>query len=78
MTPDRRNDIIEDRAVALSVALAKLEDQWDAIDDKIGIGYEIDDETGKMTISFGPEDGRLAVRIVTDIHSVFVGEGPTN
>lgn len=70
--------VIKKRAEALAAALTALEAQWEE-HHHLGIGYDIDDETGKVIVTFGP-DGcpEKAVRIVTDIHSIFVGQGPAN
>lgn len=69
--------LVEDMAIRLTTQLVKLERQW--IGKQIGIGFDIDEQTGKATVTFQPaDDDALAVRIVADVRSVFVGSGEEN
>jgi hypothetical protein len=64
-------------AIRLTTQLVKLERQWEG--KQIGIGFDIDEATGDATVTFGPAgDDALAVRIVGDVRSVFVGRGEEN
>lgn len=69
--------IVEDIAIRLTTQLVRLERQW--VGKQIGIGFNIDEQTGKATVTFQPaDDDALAVRIVADVRSVFVGAGEEN
>lgn len=69
--------LVQDMAIRLTTQLVKLERQWEG--KQIGIGFDIDEATGDATVTFGPAgDDALAVRIVGDVRSVFVGRGEEN
>lgn len=71
------NKITEEIAYRLTAQLSKLERAWEGM--AIGIGFDIDEPSGKASIEFGPEDRpELVVKIVCDVRSVFVGAGETN
>ena len=76
-THGRKRHRSESMLMRTTAVLAKLEEAWK--EKTIGIGYECDTASGRMTITFEPEGcPELAIQISTDVANVCVGEGDEN
>lgn len=72
-TPNPR----EARAERIALGLANLERSWSG--KPVGIGFDCDTETGRITVSVGAiGEPAYTFAISADIDDVVIGEGPRN
>ena len=64
-------------AQRLTLSLDQLEQNW--IGKTIGIGYDCDTETGRITLSFEPvDDDANTLTVIADVRDVRPGRGNAN
>ena len=78
--PDRGNQKMKSRreqtTERLAVGLKKLEQSWQG--KPVGIGFDADLESGRITLTIGPEGQTFNLVVSADVDDVRIGSGERN